>query len=194
MKEKMKFFVALTVLTILWVLPAGAQWSHDPFENNPVCTATEDQERIRSVSDGAGGTIIVWEDSRSGNVDIYAQLVDASGNTLWTTAGEPVCTATGIQDQPQLVSDGAGGAIISWDDYRSGGTSDLYAQRVDASGSMLWTADGEAVCTLTGDQFYSQLTSDGAGGAIITWLENRNFIMYANYEPRVVNHGTQRII
>jgi hypothetical protein len=46
------------------------------------------------------------------------------------TVNVPICTAANDQSSPQLVSDGAGGAIITWVDYRSGSYSDVYAQNV----------------------------------------------------------------
>ena len=120
------------------------------------------------TSDGAGGAIVTWEDSRSGNYDIYAQRVNASGAVQWTADGVALCTATGSQWAPTITSDGAGGAIVTWQDYRSG-NYDIYAQRVNASGAVQWTADGVALCTATGYQGAPTITSDGAGGAIVTW-------------------------
>ena len=46
------------------------------------------------------------------------------------TVNTPISTASGDQDQPSIVSDGAGGAIITWHDRRSGTNWDIYAQRV----------------------------------------------------------------
>ena len=34
------------------------------------------------------------------------------------TVNNPICAATGNQDSPAMVSDGAGGAIIAWEDDR----------------------------------------------------------------------------
>lgn len=45
-----------------------------------------------------------------------------------------VSKAANNQRVPQLVSDGAGGAIIVWEDARSGSTLDIYAQGINASG------------------------------------------------------------
>jgi hypothetical protein len=49
---------------------------------------------------------------------------------LWPFNGEGICTAEGYQDYPQLVADGSGGAIITWQDYRSGSDYHVYTQRV----------------------------------------------------------------
>jgi len=39
----------------------------------------------------------VWKDERNGNIDIYAQRIDASDVPLWAVDGVPVCTAAGDQ-------------------------------------------------------------------------------------------------
>ena len=49
--------------------------------------------------------------------------------------GVTLCEATNIQGEPMVVSDGSGGAIATWSDYRSGESSDIYAQRVLTDGS-----------------------------------------------------------
>lgn len=104
------------------------------------------------VSEGTGGAIIAWEDNRiSTNYDIYAQRVDASGVVQWTANGTLVCGAIDLQENPRIVSDSAGGAIILWEDNRSAVDRDLYAQRVDSSGTTLWTANGDPVVAITGD-------------------------------------------
>jgi len=44
-----------------------------------------------------------------------------------------ISAAADDQLNPHIVSDGSGGAIITWDDYRNG-NYDIYAQGVSASG------------------------------------------------------------
>jgi len=126
-------------------------WPSDPTVNVPICTAEDYQGHLQLVSDGAGGAIITWFDERIYN-DIYAQRVDASGAVLWTIDGVPICTAEDYQGEPHLVSDGAGGAIITWYDERGYYNMDIYAQRVDSSGTVLWTTDGVEICTAEHDQ------------------------------------------
>jgi hypothetical protein len=140
-----------------------------------ICTASGDQSTPQIISDGSGGAVVTWEDYRSGNWDIYAQRVNSSGNVLWTANGVAIRTASGNQWHPQIIPDGSGGAIITWDGGPSGiGNSDIYAQRVNSSGAVQWTANGVTICTATGDQFTPQITSDGSAGAIITWDDDRN--------------------
>jgi hypothetical protein len=99
-----------------------------------------------------------------------------TGLIQWQRDGVPLATALGNQRRPQIVADGAAGAIVLWEDHRPywnpDAPADLYAQRVSADGQPLWQLDGVPVAAL-GDQFEPQLISDGAGGAIVTWLDDR---------------------
>ncbi len=45
-------------------------------------------------------------------VIVYVQRVDSEGNTLWQTGGVQACA--GPAEGAQVVSDGAGGAIIAY--------------------------------------------------------------------------------
>jgi hypothetical protein len=140
-----------------------------------LCTAGGGQGGPRIVSDGAGGAVVTWEDWRSGDKDIYAQRVNASGTPEWPPNGVALCTASGHQEDPRIVSDGAGGAIVTWMDPRGGTYRDIYAQRVLASGVVdpAWPVNGRALCTDAADQNTPAIASDGAGGAIVTWQDYR---------------------
>lgn len=97
----------------------------------------------------------------------------------WPADGLPICDVIPAQYQPVSVSDGAGGAIIAWGDYRNGsGNSDVYAQRVDGAGNVLWVDDGVVVCDAAGQQSSFTILSDDAGGAIIAWVDNGNYNVY----------------
>ncbi len=155
-----------------------------------ICTAAGDQASPWIIPDGSSGTVITWEDSRSGNNDIYAQRVDSGGAVQWTADGAPICSAPGDQEHPQTIPDGSGGAIITWQDDHSD-NYDIYAQRVDSSGLVQWAADGVAVCTASSSQFEPQIAPDGSGGAIITWYDYRNGSIWGAdlYAQRVSSNG-----
>jgi len=140
-----------------------------------VCTVPNTQDTPTIAADGSGGAIIVWRDGRTVvNTDIYAQRIDASGNTLWTVNGNPVCTANNSQSLPLTITDGSGGAIAAWQDFRSNNVTDIYAQRINSSGYVQWTANGVSVCTGKVSLTLSQIIPDGSGGAIIAWSDRRN--------------------
>jgi hypothetical protein len=101
-----------------------------------VCTAAGFQKDQAIVADESGGAIVTWEDSRSGNDDIYAQRVNASGVGQWTPNGVALCSAAGTQLSPKIASDGTGAAVVAWQDQRGAQfTDDIYAQRVLARGT-----------------------------------------------------------
>jgi hypothetical protein len=177
--------LVVALLTLLSPSSARAAWPSNSFDAVPVCTAAGDQLLVHGVSDGAGGTIVVWTDSRGASVDIFVQRLDNAGTPLWTANGVTLCSAAGTQTRPVIVSDGAGGAIIAWQDDRAVGVTgtDIFAQRVNAAGTALWPADGVALCTAADAQTLTNLASerrgsnaivsDGAGGAIVVWQDNR---------------------
>jgi len=146
------------------------QWAADGVA---ISTAANTQYKPALISDGLGGAIITWTDDRGGNYDIYAQRVNSSGAAQWTTDGAAISTAADSQNEPTLISDGSGGAVITWYDNRSG-IPDIYAQRVNSSGAVQWTADGVAISTASGEQYEPCLISDGSGGAMITWFDYRS--------------------
>ena len=166
--------------------PARAAWPNSPFTNLPVCTATNQQQSVRIVGDGAGGAILVWFDARTGvTYDIYAQHVLASGavDPAWPADGRALCTAAGDQMEAQLIADGAGGAIVAWYDNRFG-TYDIYVHHVLATGvpDPAWPANGRSLAAATSDQAFPQIVTDGSGGAIVSWHDYRgaNADIYAH--------------
>ncbi|OLS16054.1 MAG: 5'-nucleotidase [Promethearchaeota archaeon CR_4] len=158
------------------------QWSANGIT---ICNATGNQYSPKLVSDASSGAIITWQDGRGSTFDIYAQRVNYAGVGLWGSNGTAICTETGQERYPQLISDGANGAIITWNDDRLG-NNDIYAQRVNAAGTFKWVANGTSVCTMSESQRYPQLASDGTGGAIIAWDDYRNS-NYDIFAQRVAN-------
>jgi hypothetical protein len=149
----------------------AVRWSTDGVS---ICSAPGDRWFPRLVSDGAHGAIVTWYDSRNSSTAVYAQRVNGSGVAQWDSNGVRICTSAGSQMLPEIVSDGMAGAIITWQDYRSGATADVYAQHVGAGGNLLWSQMGNPICASAGDQFIPRIASDENGGAIITWEDHRS--------------------
>lgn len=177
-----------------------------PLEGIALVAALRAQGVARMVPDGAGGVIVVWLDFRnifSTQRDIYAQRIMADGSIAlgWPTDGLPVCTLSGDQWEPEIASDGAGGAIIVWEDYRAGGNDphsdvskgDVYGVRLLPDGSVApgWTANGSPVCTEPGGQWSPSVIEDGAGGAVVAWADLRNYAVTGGdvYATRITSSG-----
>lgn len=186
----------LLAWSVLWPLPAFADWPTSPLTNVAVCTTLGQQAPTGIAPDGAGGALITWSDSRlgPGNSDIYVQRVLAAGTVdpAWPLNGQLICTASGDQLAPAIVSDGSGGAIVAWQDLRAGTTSDVYAQHVLAAGiaDPAWPRDGRAVCTAPGDQEDVSLLADNAGGALVIWRDFRGGTTQAVFAEHVLANGS----
>jgi hypothetical protein len=168
---------------------AGApQWTAGGVS---IASAPDLQQRPVIVSDGSGGAIMAWEDRRNGfgNVDIFAQRVNAAGATQWAANGVAVSVATGDQLLPAIAPDGANGAIIAWTDNR-GTDGEIFAQRMQPAGTALWTANGVALTNVAGVQTRPTIASDGAAGAIVAWEDDRNAADNDVYARRISAAGT----
>jgi hypothetical protein len=78
----------------------------------------------------------------------------------------------GDQYNPGMVSDGAGGVIITWWDRRDL-DGDIYAQRIDPDGNFLWAESGAVISAAKGNQQDPQPVNSGVGSAIIAWWDMR---------------------
>ena len=68
---------------------------------------------------------------------------------------------TATRSAPRSSATESGGAIIAWQDKRSG-SYDIYAQRVNGSGALQWSPPtGVSVCTAVFDQVNIAMVSDG---------------------------------
>jgi hypothetical protein len=146
------------------------------------------------VSDGAGGAIVVWVDTRLGMLP-FAQRVDATGHTLWTPNGIAVADsgAGSLQGFMFAAGDGSGGVFVCWDNPR--------VQRLDVNGARAWGGAG----AVPGGAFTNPvswntpgLVADGAGGVILPWTETIASFQYlflqhydATGDPTWVSSGVQ---
>jgi hypothetical protein len=155
-----------------------------------VCSAPNAQLEPEMVSDGAGGAIIVWTDARNGDNDIFAQRIDSSGKVLWAQDGVPLTFDTSNQANPKLISDGRGGAIVTWNAGTGGFPpgSKIYAQRIDASGTLRWGSQVLVSGTLRFSNVPS-IASDGQGGAYIAYAYYPR-PEYDVYAQRLDSNGT----
>ena len=217
------------ICVVFFSLAPRIAWADWPPLGRAISTADQDQERPMVAPDGAGGSIVVWLDFRNKRVNIFARRVLASGNLdpAWPVDGQALLTDAAALDSAfevsgspssfpmaragrssrgrtgaarrmgststpntsrlraswtprgprmgersarsavngedlTIVSDGAGGAIVTWMDGRSGITDfDIFAQHVLASGVVdpAWLADGIALCTAPGPQMVARCVS-----------------------------------
>ncbi|MBI5727005.1 MAG: hypothetical protein HY965_04090, partial [Ignavibacteriales bacterium] len=133
-------------------------------------SANHDNTTITLASDGHGGVVVSWTDTRNASYDIYAQRVDSTGNKVWAASGLSVCNNNNYQGLPAICTTGDG-VIISWTDQRNGGANGremaIFAQKLDINGTAQWTANGVQVIDLPQSQSNTKIVHDGANGALV---------------------------
>jgi hypothetical protein len=161
--QENKFRFRQVLLLICFYCVPGATVLHAQWSSNPLGLTSGQHANI--ISDGTGGQIIAAFTGTSINV----VKVNSTGVGQW---GASIGSAFGQQVPVAMASDGAGGAFIAW--IGSGNGLDIYAQRINASGVLQWTASGTHVCAAVGDQLDPTIVNDGEGGAIICWYDYRS--------------------
>ena len=143
-----------------------ADWPGNGIEIAPGLDRVTDAPGI--VSDGQDGAFLVWQDSRTGYEQTYAQHLTGSGAVAagWPSTGLALCTyrtsaglirysPSGRPPQPysSVASDGAGGFYVAWSDQRAD-AGDIYTQHVLADGTLApgWPLNGLAVAAAAGVQ------------------------------------------
>ena len=157
------------------LLPSGAideAWTPDTTQ---CCLGSPEGIRERVVQDDAGGAYAAWVDSRLEEPDIYLQRFSACGDTVsgWLRGGRAVCAAPRSQYNLDVCSDGQGGVLLAWQDFRSGLGSAVYLQRITESGEPVsgWPAGGMVPAPGGREQAVPRVAADGSGGALVFWQE-----------------------
>jgi hypothetical protein len=115
--------------------------------------------------------------------DVYAQRIGTGGNRMWAAGGVPIASLPRTQEVPRVTYDGTGGAIIVWSDKRDsrwidtgdGGipddedNRDIFGQRIDALGNIMWRENGEPLCADFSRQCETSLTAVHGSAVFVAW-------------------------
>ncbi len=143
-------------------------WQHDGV---PVTTAPFFQNFPKITHVKNDRTVIFWEDGRNGYYEIWGNMLDSTGQKLWGANDRSIFARYGNASYPKLITDEHGSSFVTWR-HNARGQYDVYAQRLDTSGSSLWGSAVSPVDTLinTYDPF---ITSDGNSGIYVGWTRTR---------------------
>jgi hypothetical protein len=159
-----------------------------------VCTAGSAQLDPAILSDGAGGAFVAWADNRSAVHQIFMQRLNASGAPVWIGNGIAMAVTSLTQDHVVLASDGAGGAIAGWEDWRNAADPDIWAQRVNAAGALQWSAAGAQVASGAVYQTGARVVGDGLGNAWFTWEDNDIRLQRLQFATGARDFGTSGLV
>lgn len=90
-----------------------------------------------------------------------------------------------------------GGFIVTWIDFRFDSTGDVFAQKLDYAGNLLWNPVGAIVDTFVSTDQNSMVNEttlrgahDGSGGAVIAWESNLRGDVADIYAMRINSNGS----
>ncbi len=146
-------------------------------------TAAGSQEAPCVAFDGTD-FLVVWQDRRRGNFDIYGARLSQAGTVL-DPAGIAISTADDYQWYPAVAFDGASFLVV-WQDYRNGSDPDIYGARVSREGAVL-DPSGIAASTAAGDQGAPGVAFDGTD-YLVVWQDSRDSLCDI-YAARVSQAG-----
>lgn len=127
---------------------------------------------IELATDKRGNSIIVWRDRRTGRFEEYAQRMNPDGIPLWESDG---IALSEFDSQKSLLGSGIAADpnakyIFIWHDLRIENGC-LFGQKLDSTGSKLWSKDDIPISTRVHFQRSHMVISDNSGGAIACWYE-----------------------
>ena len=150
---------------------SGASIGSNFQVNDDVGTSSQEVPAI--ALDVSGKFVITWHDYRNTNTDIYAQRYDSSGASIGSNFKVNDGAGTSYEWSPDIVMDGLGRFIITWQDERSF-NSDIYVQRYDSSGALIGSNFKVNDDVGTFYQYSPAIAIDGSNKFVITWQDTRN--------------------
>lgn len=174
---------------LLSAAASSAQWSADASVNTLVAGGGSDntvvQAKPRLAARGDGTHYICWWQSE--NAPVYWSLrmnrLDRAGVKLWASdlviSDKAASSASGVQTvnsvDYDLKADRSGNALLTFTDFRLASNRNVFAYRIDPSGSMLWGPDG---VTLTNDSNFKRdprIVQTSGDGFAVVWFSQGNF-------------------
>lgn len=174
MSEK-KWFIGLVLLTLVFS-SYGADGSKlwDTMGELITLNGTS-HSRFDTATDQDGGIFFAWEAGTG--YEIVLQRIDNTGQ-LWASEVVLADNFLSGNQNPDVISDNAGGAIVAWAEKIVDDVVDTWvykAQRVNASGTELWASAVNLTSSYI-DASTSQpkpiLVSDGGNGAFVAMQSN----------------------
>jgi len=162
-----RLFLVLPVLTAT----VSAQWPTNAATNLAVCNTTGDQAVPKIAAGGDGTTWTAWFDNRGGSYAVYGQKLDATGTEVFPHNGLLISAnpqSSSLVDW-SIDSDGAGGCVLAFTDTRAGGDLDVYAYRIDGTGTFSWGANGVTLSNNADFEANPKIAQLSDGSFAVTW-------------------------
>ncbi|MDX2011632.1 MAG: DUF1566 domain-containing protein [Myxococcaceae bacterium] len=146
-------------------------------ERGALVSQAPNSQRVPVVASRAEGSLVVWEDSRTGASDLYAMPLGVDGELL-QDGGSLVSARTRAEAAPTIAA-GPGGYLVVWEDTTESVTPDLWARRFDENGQPVGAP--RALVTAQHSQRRPHLAANGSGYCLV-WEDGRES---ADGTPRI---------
>ncbi|HRH66308.1 MAG TPA: T9SS type A sorting domain-containing protein [Bacteroidia bacterium] len=124
------------------------------------------------LCDADTNAYVIWDDNTG---DIRISKINPRGNLVWPSGFKTVCGYSGAQAylSPLLYNNTI---YVTWSDGRiPAANAFIYVQKMDTSGTALWTPDGVSVCRLNSYIPYAKLAAGRNGNIVNTYLAGGTF-------------------
>jgi hypothetical protein len=182
--KKIIIIISLIFVSSFKLFP---QWSTDP--NNNLIVGYGLDPKI--CSDSAGGCYITYDYNNTSYPRWLAlERLDRYGLKPWGINKRIIGEYPG-QSKAQIVEDGEGGVIVSYEDRLENlpsWTANVRVQKVDSNGNFLWGPTGVKVTLDEINQGSQKIVNDGEGGAVVIWVNT-----LAEYKVNRISSEGQRM-
>lgn len=131
--------------------------------------------KILNTSDNS--SYVAWMHGGPTSDEVRIQKINPAGEIQWQAGGISIASNQGGCNWPQLVESGNGDILLKY--YLDSGpfwapTRHIYVARINPQGQIVWN---NPISTAGGISAWNQIigfVSDGSGGAVLAWYDDRN--------------------
>ena len=154
-------------------------WGSEKKINTLADSYDQSHPRIALLENsGITSIAVVWQDNRSGDLDVYMEKFNSTGDKQWLP--EKIANTNPISDgtsqyDPVLAADSSDNICIAWTDGRNG-SLDVYAAKYNSDGVAQWAADNIKINTDSGtdSQYSPSIAINSSDILYIVWTDERN--------------------
>ena len=152
---------------------------------NSLSNSNYDSRNLQAKAVGSGnGVLATWV--QEGNFsDIYAQLVDWSGEVQYATGGIPVVEEDNDQVELDFTFNELGThAFLIWQDFRNGSDFEIYGDVLNLSNGSMESSGNIQFSVDTTNQYNPKAVSVQSNEFFVVWEDERG---YYNVDPLLIN-------
>ncbi len=115
--------------------------------------------------DAQNNAVVVFTDTRSGDLDVFAYKISPTGQFLWGANGVALSSGTGYEANPTVAVTSDGYAVVTWifavNPYK------IYMQKIDGTGNKMWGATPKIYNSATEGYNYPIVVPSDSGSVIV---------------------------